>query len=328
MFNLNLAIKFGGNEISIYKKGVGLIIKEPAFLAVVENGKTLKVQAVGKQAEELFMTTSSDVTVYQPIKDGSIENVDMAVLLFSEIVKKSLINKSFVQNINALVAVPCGLNAEQLKILESVLHKSGVNKVCFATNAVCTYANLNMDKNMLVVDIGKYVTDISVVNKFGITFGRMYYIGGQNMDESITTFIQDNHNLEVSDQTSEAIKNEIASLYEKDMYSTEYVGIADDNRFKKQSITANEIRVAIKNVYDTILDKIKQVISLQTKEVVAEIYSNGVMFVGGGSKIAGLYEYATNKLELPVTILDEPADSVILGAGKLLNEKTFAKIEL
>lgn len=328
MFNLNLAIKFGGNEISIYKKGVGLIIKEPAFLAVVENGKTLKVQAVGKQAEELFMTTASDVTVYQPIKDGSIENEDMAVLLFSEIVKKSLINKSFVQNINALVAVPCGLNVEQLKLLESVLHKSGVNKVCFATNAVCAYANLNMDKNMLVVDIGKYVTDISVVNKFGINFGRMYYIGGQNMDESITTFIQDNHNLEVSDQTSEAIKNEIASLYEKDMYSTEYVGITDDNRFKKQSITANEIRVAIKNVYDTILDKIKQVISLQTKEVVAEIYSNGVMFVGGGSKIAGLYEYATNKLELPVTILDEPADSVILGAGKLLNEKTFAKIEL
>lgn len=328
MFNLNLAIKFGGNEISIYKKGVGLIIKEPAFLAVVENGKTLKVQAVGKQAEELFMTTASDVTVYQPIKDGSIENADMAVLLFSEIVKKSLINKSFVQNINALVAVPCGLNVEQLKLLESVLHKSGVNKVCFATNAVCAYANLNMDKNMLVVDIGKYVTDISVVNKFGINFGRMYYIGGQNMDESITTFIQDNHNLEVSDQTSEAIKNEIASLYEKDMYSTEYVGITDDNRFKKQSITANEIRVAIKNVYDTILDKIKQVISLQTKEVVAEIYSNGVMFVGGGSKIAGLYEYATNKLELPVTILDEPADSVILGAGKLLNEKTFAKIEL
>ena len=39
MFNIDLAIKFGSNEIIIYRKGIGIIAKEPAFLAVIENGK-------------------------------------------------------------------------------------------------------------------------------------------------------------------------------------------------------------------------------------------------------------------------------------------------
>lgn len=328
MFNLNLAIKFGGSEISIYKKGVGLIAKEPAYLAVIENGKKIKVQAVGKLAEEMFYSKSNDITIYQPILNGAVQDEKMAVLLLSGIINNNVNSKSFIQNLRALVSVPSGLNDEQLKLIRSVLHQSGITKVVFVTNGVSAYANLDTDKTMLIADIGKQVTDISVVNKSGISFGRTYFIGGETMDESITTFIQDNHNLEVSNLSSEAIKNEIASLYDRDLYSTEYIGISADNKFKKHSITANEVRVAIKNVYDTILNKINEVISLQPKEIMAEIYSNGVMFIGGGSEIDGLFEYATSKLNMPVTILNQPTDSVILGAGKLLSNGEFEKIEL
>ena len=330
MFNIDLAIKFGTSEISVYKKGVGIIAKEPAYLAVLENGKKIKVQAVGKSAEELFHTTSRNVTVYQPIVNGVVENEKMCALLIAEIINKCVTNKAMLQTVSALVAVPCGLNDVQLKTLKNVMHQSGVNKVKFVANAVCSRANLDLDKksHIIVVDIGKQVTDITVLNGYDIDFGRMYFIGGETMDASITTFIQDNHNLEVSDLTSEAVKNEVASLYERDLYSTEYIGIDENNKFVKHLITANEVRVAIQNVYDTIFEKINEVIALQPKEIAAEIYSNGVMFVGGGSKISGLYEYAKKKLEMPIIIQEDPSDSVILGACKLLNVKDIARIEL
>lgn len=330
MFGLNLAIKFGSSEISIYKKGVGIIAKEPAFLAVIENGKKLKVQAVGKAAEELFHSSSSNITVYQPIKNAVVENEKMAILLLAEIVKKSLTNAVSFVNPSALVSIPSGLNEEQLKTLKFVLNQAGIGKVVFVANAVCAYANLDIDKksHIMVVDIGKTVTDISVLNGYDLDFGRTYFIGGQTMDESITTFIQDNHNLEVSDLTSESAKNEVASLYERDLYSTEYIGIDENNKFVKHNITANEIRVAIQNVYDTILGLVNEVLKLQPKEIAAEIYSNGVMFVGGGSQISGLYEYAKKKLDMPIVLPENPMDSVICGAGKLLGVKDFAKIEL
>ena len=149
------------------------------------------------------------------------------------------------------------------------------------------------------------------------------------MDKSITTFIADNHRLEVSDLTSEAAKNEVASLYNRDLYKTEYIGIDENNKFVRNNISANEVRLAIINIYDEIFKLIDDVMQRLPKEISADIYNNGVVFVGGASSISGLYEYAKKKLDLPVIVPDEPMDSVILGAGKLLNSgKEFLKINL
>ena len=331
MFNIDLAIKFGSNEIIIYRKGIGIIAKEPAFLAVIENGKKFKIKAIGKQAEKLFLSKSSNVTVYQPIKNSEIVNEKMAVVLISEILKNIIQDKFLLTNLTALVAVPCALNERQLITLKRVLHESGVNKLTFVQNSVCVRANLDLDphSHIMVVDIGKYITDISVLNEFNFDFGRMYFIGGQDMDKSITTFIADNHGLEVSDLTSEAVKNEVASLYNRDLYKTEYIGIDENNKFVRQEISANEVRLAIVNVYDEIFKLIDDVLHRLPKEVSADVYNNGVVFVGGASSISGLYEYVKKKIDLPIIVPDEPMDSVILGAGKLLNSnKEFLKINI
>lgn len=331
MFNIDLAIKFGSNQIIIYRKGLGIIAKEPAFLAVVENGKKFKVKATGKQAEKMFLSKSSNVTIYQPIKNSEIVNEEMAVVLISEILKNIIRDKFLLTNLSALVAVPCALNERQLKLLKKVLHESGINKVTFVQNSVCVRTNMDIDPHsyIMVVDIGKYITDISVLNEYNFNFGRMYFIGGQDMDKSITTFIADNHGLEVSDLTSEAAKNEVASLYNRDLYKTEYIGIDENNKFVRNNISANEVRLAIVNIYDEIFKLIEDAMQRLPKEISADVYNNGVVFVGGASSISGLYEYAKKKLDLPITVPDEPMDSVILGAGKLLNSgKEFLKINI
>ncbi len=331
MFNIDLAIKFGSNEIIVYRKGIGIIAKEPAYLAVIETGKKIKIKAIGKRAEKLFLSKSSNVTVYQPIKNSEIVNEKMAVVLINEILKNIIQDKFLLTNLTALVAVPCALNEKQLITLKRVLHESGINKITFVQNSVCVRANLELDphSHIMVVDIGKYITDISVLNEFNFDFGRMYFIGGQDMDKSITTFISDNHSLEVSDLTSEAVKNEIASLYDRDLYKTEYIGIDESNKFVRHDISANEVRLAILNIYDEIFKLINDVMQRLPKEISADVYNNGVVFVGGASSIAGLYEYAKKKIDLPIIVPDEPMDSVIVGAGKLLNSgKDFLKINI
>ena len=331
MFNIDLAIKFGSNEIIIYRKGFGIIAKEPAYLAVVENGKNIKVKATGKQAEKLFHSKSSNVTVYQPIVNSEIVNEKMATILISEIINNVIQDKFLLTGLNVLVAVPCALNEAQLLLIKKVLHTSGVNKVKFVQNGVCARTNLELDSHsrVMVVDIGKYITDISVLNDYNFDFGRMYFIGGTNMDDSITSFIDDNHNLEVSNMTSEAVKNDIASLYDRDLYKAEYIGIDKNNKFVRQDITASEIKVAVVNIYDKIFELIQEVLKTLPKDIVADIYNNGVLFVGGASQISGLYEYAKKKLDLPIIVPEDPADYVITGAGKLLNKgKDFISIDL
>lgn len=331
MFNVELAIKFGSNEIIVFRKGFGIVEKVPAYLAVVENGSKIKVKATGKEAEKLFHSKSSNVTVYQPIINSEIVNDKMASILLEEVIKSVIPDKFLLTHINLLVAVPCALNEQQLAKIKKVLHFVGVNKITFVQNGVCARSNLEVDTHarIMVVDIGKFITDISVMNDYNFDFGRMYFVGGENMDESLTSFIQDNYNLEVSNMTSEAIKNEIASLYDRDLYRTEYIGIDENNKFVRRDITASEVKVAIVNWYDKIFGLVNDVLHELDKEIVADIYNNGIMFVGGASKIAGLYEYARQKLDLPIIVPEDPQDAVILGAGKLLNSgNEFLKINL
>ncbi len=331
MFSVELAIKFGSNEIIIYRKGFGIIAKEPAYIATTQSGKNVSIKATGKKAEMFYLSHTKDVKVEQPIVNSEIVNEHMATLLLTNIFKEVIQDKALFTNIKALVAVPCALNEKQLVLLKKVLHASGVNKVTFVQNSVCAYEHMDFDStsHVMVVDIGKYITDISVLNEFSFDFGRMYFLGGADMDKSLATFIKDNYNISATPMQCEKIKNELASLYERDLNKMEVSGMDENSKLIKLPITANEVRVSIINIYNTILKMCKDIIETLPTDLKQEIYNNGIMFVGGASAIPGLYEYASKQLEIPIIIPEEPMDAVILGAGKLLSsEKDFIKINL
>ena len=330
MFKIDLAIKFGSNEIIVYRKAYGIVTKVPAYLAIKRDGKKVKVQAIGKNAEILLRASSQNVEVLNPIVNSEIVDEKMAVLLMSEILKDVIQDRFLLTKLRALVAVPSGMREEQLIKIKRVLLEAGINNVSFVINSVGARNMLDVDSqaHIMVVDIGKYLTDISILNEYNFTFGRTYFFGGVNMDKSITTFISDNHGLKVNDRTSEMVKNEIASLYERDLNKIEYSGF-DNDKLVKHEITANEIRVAIVGLYDKIFEFIEDILKQVSKEVLHDIYNFGIMFVGGASSIPGLYEYAKKKLDLPIIVPDDPSDFVINGVGKLMSsDKEFLKINV
>lgn len=330
MFKIDLAIKFGSNEIIVYRKAYGIVTKVPAYLAIKRDGKKVKVQAIGKNAEILLRASSQNVEVLNPIVNSEIVDEKMAVLLMSEILKDVIQDRFLLTKLRALIAVPSGMKEEQLIKIKRVLLEAGINNISFVINSVGARNMLDVDSqaHIMVVDIGKYLTDISILNEYNFTFGRTYFFGGVNMDKSITTFISDNHGLKVNDRTSEMVKNEIASLYERDLNKIEYSGF-DNDKLVKHEITANEIRVAIVGLYDKIFEFIEDILKQVSKEVLHDIYNFGIMFVGGASSIPGLYEYAKKKLDLPIIVPDDPSDCVINGVGKLMSsDKEFLKINV
>ena len=52
--------------------------------------------------------------------------------------------------------------------------------------------------------------------------------------------------------------------------------------------------------------------------------------MGGVSSVAGLTEYASKYFNIPIQVVDNPKDTVILGAGKLLslNKEDYPYIKL
>ena len=169
MFNIDIAIKFGGNEILVYRKGVGVVAKRTSHIAVYEG--TNKVKAFGRAAEKMITQPIKGVEVFQPIVNGEIVDEKHAALLFKKIVE-GIWHKTMFHKINALVAVPCALSEKQLILIKKVLKAAGISKVEFVQNAVCAFAALDVDPSdhIMVVDIGKNMTDISVLNEFNFRF--------------------------------------------------------------------------------------------------------------------------------------------------------------
>ena len=182
----------------------------------------------------------------------------------------------------------------------------------------------------MIVDMGKYLTDISVLTKYDFVMGRNYLIGGGEMDTALATYIEDNYNITIGDDHAETIKNELASMYDNDMYTVTFEGINPKDEYQEVTMRANEARVAIIGVYDKIFDLIEEVLEELPSNILAEIKKYGIVFTGGVASINGLVEYATKRLNLPTRVVDNPKDAVILGAGKLLslNKEDYPYIKL
>lgn len=318
MSKVDLAIKFGSNEIIVYRKGFGIMARQAGYVATLKSKPNGKIYAYGLEAKRLCELKPDQYMLHQAIQGIDIINPVLAEALLNNVIEEALFEGG---SISAIVAVPCALTEKKLLEIKILLNKVGISKIRFVQNAVCVRTaiqGLEDSEETMIVDIGKYLTDISVVSRYTFVAGRDYLIGGAEMDTALRVYIEDNYGVVISDEQAETIKNEVASMHQNDMYTNTFTGIAD-NEYKEVTIRANEARVAIVGVYEKIFTLIEEFMETLQPSTLAEVRKNGIIFTGGVSSVCGFTEYATKRLNMPVKVLDNPKDAVILGAGKLIS---------
>lgn len=314
---IELAIKFGSNEIIVYRKGRGIVARKSSYVATLKsNGK---ICAYGDDAKRLCELKGSQYELNEPLQGINVVNKKLATALLNNIISESVLDNGL---ISALVAVPCALTEQKLLELKMLLQGLGIFKITFVQNSVCVrngLTDVDEDAQVMVVDMGKFLTDISVLTKYEFIMGRNYLVGGGEMDYALATYVEDNYGVKISEDNAESIKNELASMHSQDVYTVTFDGINSQDEYQQVTMRANEARVAIIGVYDKIFDLIEEVLEELPSTTLAEVKKYGIVFTGGVASIDGLVEYATKRLNLPVHVVDNPKDAVILGAGKLLS---------
>lgn len=322
---VEIAIDIGSSNTVIYKKGSGVVLREPTLIALQNTQKhNYKVLAVGLEAKKLQGKTGEDVTIVSPVVEGVIKNTELAVEMIKYFLSK--ITKGF-EKFKALVVVPCGVTEEEIKDFQKVMFSSGIGRVSFVSSLVCLALgskNTQANHSQLIVNIGGGKTEIGAVINASVLSGCTISYGGRSIDNAIVEFLQETHNIKISNVTAEKIKNEIASLYETDRSNIEIAG-ADvmSNRFVSDVVAAREIRPVIADGLSRIVATILAVIGECAPDVVADIHNKGIYLSGGVSQLVGIEEFMSKILEIPVVVLDQPENTVILGAGKLLNDSVL-----
>ena len=97
---------------------------------------------------------------------------------------------------------------------------------------------------------------------------------------------------------------------------------------KELEISSVEIREALAEPINSIIDSIKYTLEKTPPELAADIMEKGIMLTGGGALLKGLDQLIHKETGIPVKIAEYPLDCVALGTGKVLDSLETLKTVL
>jgi rod shape-determining protein MreB len=172
----------------------------------------------------------------------------------------------------------------------------------------------------MIIDIGGGTTDIAVISLGGIVRSKNLKIAGDRFNSDIISYIRSELKILVGERTAERIKMEVGRIIPK----TDTMEITVRGRDlvtglpKEVVITDADIREAIGQSIDTLLEASKEVLENTPPEILSDIMNRGVYLTGGGALIMGLDELLHEHLQIPVYVAEDPLTAVARGTGVIL----------
>jgi rod shape-determining protein MreB len=174
----------------------------------------------------------------------------------------------------------------------------------------------------MVVDIGGGTTDVAVISLSGIVYSRSVRVAGNEMDDSIMSYLKRKYNLLIGERTAEQIKITVGSAFPLDRPVT--MEIKGRNLIegvpKTIIIDDSEIRESLSESVATIVNAIRVALERTPPELSADISDRGIVLTGGGALLKNLDRRIREETGLPVSIAEDPLCSVVLGTGKMLTD--------
>jgi rod shape-determining protein MreB len=230
-----------------------------------------------------------------------------------------------------IISVPSGVTQVEKRAVKDSAIQAGAREVYVIEEpmAAAIGAGLPIQEAFgnMIVDIGGGTTEVAVISLSGIVYTNSVRVAGDEMDEAIVEYIKNKYNLLIGYSTAEKIKMTIGSAYPLEQEMS--VEIKGRDRIigipKTIEIGDKEIREALKDAVDVIVNAIKTALEKTPPELSADIIDRGIVLTGGGALLKGLDKRISEVTGLPVLIAEDPLTTVARGAGKVLDEIKLLK---
>ena len=326
----DIGIDLGTANILVTLKGKGIVLKEPSVVAI--DRKSGNIMATGNEAKEMLGRTPEDIKAVRPMKDGVIADFTATGLMLKNMIKK-VSSRYSIGRPRVVVGVPSGITEVEERAVEESIIQAGAREVYIIEEpmAAAIGAGLRVEEpeGNMVVDIGGGTSEIAVISLGGIDTAESIRIGGNKLDEAIVNYVKKEYNLLIGERTAEDVKINIGSAYKDGEEVTSQISGRDlvTGLPKKIDISSAEIRDALKDPINTIVNGIKITLEKTKPELAADLMENGIMLTGGGALLKGLDLLVKEETGMPVFIAEYPLDCVAIGTGKSVeDQEIFEKV--
>ncbi|MBU0730374.1 MAG: rod shape-determining protein [Proteobacteria bacterium] len=319
----DLAIDLGTANTLVFVKGKGIVLREPSVVAVRQDPRGNKVLAVGKEAKMMVGRTPGNIVAIRPIKDGVIADFEVTEAMLRYFINK-VHNRRTLVHPRIIISVPSGITQVEKRAVRESAESAGAREVYLIEEpmAAAIGAGLPITEPTanMIVDIGGGTTEVAVISLAGIVYANSVRVAGDKMDEAILHYIKRKHNLAIGEHSAEVIKTTLADVMPEQPYATMDIKGRDlvSGVPKTLTIDANEVRIAISEQVDAIIETVKLALESTPPELSADIVDRGIVLTGGGALLKNLDKRLREETGLPIIIAEDPLSSVVLGSGKAL----------
>jgi rod shape-determining protein MreB len=331
LLSTDIGIDLGTANSLIYVHGKGVVVNEPSIIALEDESD--KVVAVGNEAREMLGRTHKEIITIRPLKDGVIADFEATEILMRELIRKANINRMLIGRI--VVDVPSGITEVEKRAVRDSAERAGAREVHLVAEAMAAAIGVGLDISQpvgnMIVDVGGGTSEIAIISLNGIVDHSSIRVGGDEMNQAIMLFFKKNFNLLIGEKTAEQIKCNIGSAMPlEEEIKTEVKGRdLVDGIPKTIEISSVEIREALNECIETIIEAVRVSLERTAPELASDILDRGIVLTGGGALLKNFDVRMREDTSLPIHVSEDPLTCVVRGCGKILeNFEHYEKVLL
>ncbi|MDO5738332.1 MAG: rod shape-determining protein [Eubacteriales bacterium] len=321
---MNIGIDLGTASVLIYVRGKGIVLREPAVVAV--NSRTGKVLAVGESASLMLGRTPGIVEAIRPLRDGVISDFKV-----TEVMLKAFINRvhsGFLARYfkpTIVVCVPSVITQVEQKAVEDACKHAGARDVYLIREPIAAAIGAGIDitqaNGSMILDIGGGTTDIAVISLCQSVVDSSLKVAGDKFDEAIIKYVRRKHNVLIGEKTAEDLKINIGCAYPRDEELV--MEVRGRNLITGMpatiNVTSSEMLDALVEPVSQVFEAVHSVLERTPPELMADIAQRGIVMTGGGALLYGFDRMLSAKVGIDVIVAEDPISCVAIGTGLALN---------
>lgn len=316
----DLAIDLGTANTLVAIQGQGIALNEPSVVALQKGTRRVlgRGTAVGKLAKQMLGRTPDSITAVRPLKDGAITDFELCEAMLRYFIGKAA-RHSPGWRPRVVIAVPGGITPVEKRAVFNSAERAGAGRVYLIEEAKAAGigAGLPISEPMasMVCDIGGGTTEVAVLSLADVVVSRSVRVAGDELDEAIIEYVKQHFSLRIGEQSAERLKVKLGSAYPLEQeLTTEISGLDTISGVpRKAVVTSEEIRDALREPLEAILNCIKTTIEQCQPELAADLADQGLVLTGGGAMLRGMDLLMNEQLGIPVRVAEEPLTTVARG---------------
>ncbi len=326
-----MAIDLGTVNTVVYVRDRGIVLNEPSVVALETRDGVRRVKVVGNEAKLMMGKTPSNIQAIRPLRDGVIADIDVAEQMIKHFIDKAKGGAGVLrQRSNVVICVPSGSTMVERRAIRDAASNAGAVSVQLIEESLAAAigAGLPVTAPMgaMVVDIGGGTTEVAVLSLGGIAYSNSVRVGGDKMDDMISSYIRRKHNLMIGEMTAERVKLAVGCAVAPEGEGMIIAVKGRDlvnGRPAEVQVSEAEIAEALAEPVGQIVAAVRAALEQTPPELSADIIDEGITLTGGGALLRRMDVAIAEATGLSVRVADNALICVAMGAGQAFEDRSY-----